>query len=63
MAFLFEHTRLGFCWWDLIALLILIAVIIVFIVKVRKQKKIEKDLEDEISNLTADKSVEQAQNQ
>ena len=39
MEFLFAHTRIGFCWWDLLALLILIAVIVVFIVKINKRKK------------------------
>ena len=27
MAYLFEHTKFGFCWLDLLALLILLAVI------------------------------------
>ena len=60
LAFLFEHTRLGFCWLDLIALIILLAVIVIFIVKIIKQKREEKELEDEISNLTADASVDSA---
>lgn len=57
MEFLFAHTRIGFCWWDLLALLILIAVIVVFIVKIHKQKKIEKELQDEIDELTAGQEV------
>lgn len=60
MEFLFAHTRIGFCWWDLLALLILIAVIVIFIVKVHKQKKIEKELEDEIEELTAGQEVPEA---
>ena len=48
MAYLFAHTSLGFCWWDLLALILLAAVIIIFIVKTRKQKDEEKDLQDQI---------------
>ena len=36
MAFLLEHTRLGFCWLDLIALAVLLVVIGVFIYQHRK---------------------------
>ena len=30
MSYILEHTVLGFCWWDLPALILLIAVIVVF---------------------------------
>ena len=46
MSFILEHTRLGFCWLDLIALAILVVVIIVFVVQRRKLVQQEKDLED-----------------
>ena len=39
MAFLLQHTRLGFCWLDLIALAVLVVVIGVFIYQHRKLKK------------------------
>ena len=44
MAFLLQHTRLGFCWLDLIALAVLLVVIGVFIYQHRKLKKQEKEL-------------------
>lgn len=59
MSYIFEHTTLGFCWWDLPALIVLLAVIIVFIVKRHDMKKEEKDLEDRLSELYAGDSVEQ----
>ena len=54
MSYIFQHTVLGFCWWDIPAAIALIAVIVVFIVKHREAKRIEKDLEDEISELYTD---------
>lgn len=58
MLYILSHTKLGFCWWDLLALIILIIVIAVFAVKHHDMKKEEKDLEDEISQLCADDTVQ-----
>lgn len=58
MAFLLEHTRLGFCWLDLIALAVLLVVIGVFIYQHRKLKKQEKELREQLSVIYADKTVE-----
>ena len=58
MAFLLQHTRLGFCWLDLIALAVLLVVIGVFIYQPRKLKKQEKELHDQLSVIYADKTVE-----
>ena len=51
MSYILEHTRLGFCWWDLIALLILIVVAVIFVYKFLNMKKTQKDLEDQISEI------------
>ena len=58
MAFLLQHTRLGFCWLDLIALAVLRVVIGVFIYQHRKLKKREKELQEQLSVIYADKTVE-----
>lgn len=58
MAFLLQHTRLGFCWLDLIALAVLLVVIGVFIYQHRKLKKQEKELQEQLSVICADKTVE-----
>ncbi len=58
MAFLLQHTRLGFCWLDLIALAVLLVVIGVFIYQHRKLKKQEKELQEQLSVIYADKTVE-----
>ena len=58
MSYIFEHTRLGFCWWDLLALIILLAVIIVWIVKRHDLKREQNDYEDQLSDLYAGDSVE-----
>ena len=59
MAYLLEHTKLGFCWWDLLALLILLAVVIVYLVRRHNLKKDQKDLEDQLSDLYAEDSVKE----
>lgn len=58
MSFIIQHTRLGFCWLDLVALIILIAVIAVVFVRRRDLKKEEKELEEQLSALYADETVE-----
>ena len=59
MAYLLEHTKLGFCWWDLLALPILLAVVIVYLVRRHNLKKEQKDLEDQLSDLYAEDSVKE----
>lgn len=59
MAYLLEHTKLGFCWWDLLALLILLAVVIVYLVRRHNLKKEQKDLEDQLSDLYAEDSMKE----
>ena len=54
MTYIMQHTRLGFCWLDLIALAILIGVVTMFIVKRNKMKKEEKELQDQLSSMYAD---------
>ena len=58
MIYIIAHSRLGFCWWDLLALIILLAVIIVWIAKRHDLKKEQNDYEDQLSDLYAGDSVE-----
>ena len=57
MAFIIEHTKLGFCWHDLLALIVLIAVIAIVYMKRRSMKKEEEELEEQLSKLYADETV------
>ncbi len=57
MSYIFEHTVFGFCWWDLIAALILAAVIALFVWKHHEMKKQERDLEDQVSGIYANDAV------
>ena len=59
MSYILEHTRLGFCWWDLLALIILIVVIVVFAVRRSNLRDEQKELEDQLSNLYAEDSREE----
>ena len=58
MSYIFEHTRLGFCWGDLLALVILVIVVVAFAVKRSKLKDEQDELEDQLSELYAEDSVE-----
>lgn len=58
MTHILEHTVLGFCWWDILALIVLIVVVAAFAWKHHDMKKQEKDLEDQISELYANETVE-----
>ena len=49
----FIHTKLGFCFWDIPALIVLIAIIAVFVVHVIRQKRRENEFEDELSDKMA----------
>ena len=57
MSYVLEHTVLGFCWWDLAALIVLIVVAAAFVWKHHDMKKQEKDLEDQIAELRKGKAV------
>lgn len=57
MEHILNHTCVGFCWWDLPAALVLVGVIAVFILRHRKMKKQEKELEETLSELYADETV------
>lgn len=56
--FILRHTRLGFCWLDLIALAILLVVAVIYIHQHRKLKKEEKELKEQLSAKYADKTLE-----
>lgn len=49
MAYIIGHTHVGFCWWDPIALIILIAVVAVYVVKIHNMKTDKKELEDALT--------------
>lgn len=48
------HTTLGFCFWDIPALIILTAMVIVLIVHIVRQKKREKNMEEELASTMAE---------
>ncbi len=50
MMGIFEQAALGFCWWDIPGLLVLIAVTAVFLVKRHKLKEEKKELQKQLSN-------------
>lgn len=61
MSFVLSHSRLGFCWWDLLALVALVVVVVFFVVKHRDMKKHEKELEDQLSALYTNDTLTEEQ--
>jgi hypothetical protein len=51
MAYILEHTKLGFCWWDLAALVVLVAVVVIFAMKYVNMKTKQRDLENQVSEI------------
>lgn len=49
-----HHTLLGFCWWDIPALIILIGIIVFLVVRHSKLKRYERELQDAIDEKAAD---------
>ncbi len=58
MNYIFQQTVLGFCWWDLPALLVLVGIVVCAVIKHRKYAKIKKELEDALIEKDAAQSAE-----
>ena len=54
---MFGHGFLGFCIWDIPALIVLAAIIVLFAVHSHKMKREEKELEEGLSDKWAEESV------
>ena len=57
MKYILGHTKLGFCWWDLLALIILLILVIVWVKRRHDLKSEQKELEDQLFDLYADDSM------
>ena len=51
------HTVLGFCPWDLLALLVLAAMLVLAVLYVRKQKQRQRELEEALAEKQAREQV------
>lgn len=51
MAYILDRTRWGFCWWDMLALVILVIVIVTFSLKLSKMNEEKKELEKQLADL------------
>ena len=59
MKYLFDHTSLGFCWWDLIAAIILVGIIVYAIWKLKKIKQEKEMLEQKLASDNAGDAIAQ----
>lgn len=57
MSFVISHTVLGWCLWDLAALLVLLGVSFYSWRKLKKLKDAKKQLEDRLASLEAANAV------
>ncbi|MCQ2555209.1 MAG: hypothetical protein MJ171_06125 [Clostridia bacterium] len=58
MKYLIQHTVLGFCWWDLLALVAVIGVIIYSWRKLKKVKDLKEELEDRLAERDSAKTLD-----
>lgn len=52
----FDHIRVGFCWWDAVALLAVLAVMFFMIARIVRAKQRKNELENEIAARSLDDS-------
>lgn len=57
MSYILERTVLGWCWWDLVALIVLVGVCVYSYLKIRKMKEVEKKLSDRLAGIDAEAAV------
>lgn len=57
MRYILDRTVFGWCWWDLIALIVLVCVCVYCYRKVHKMKELKKELEERLENQMAGQSV------
>lgn len=57
MSFVISHTVLGWCLWDLVALVVLLGVSFYSWRKLSKLKDTRKELEDRLASLEAENAV------
>ena len=56
------NIALGFCFWDILALIVLLAVVIGFVIRTVNLNTPEKVLEDELSEIYADQTTGRSSN-
>ena len=61
LKYMFSHSVLGLCAWDLPALIVLIVMIVVFAVHRHKQKKRETEFEEQLADKLAQETVDTMQ--
>lgn len=61
MSYILERTVLGWCWWDLVALIALVGVCVYSYLKIRKMKETVKALEDRIAGTNVEEAVSAAE--
>lgn len=49
------HFAFGWCFWDLPALIVLVAIVVIFAVHSKKMKDREKEFSEELAKADADK--------
>ena len=49
------HFAFGWCFWDLPALIVLVAIVVIFVVHTKKMKDREKQFSEELAHADANK--------
>lgn len=59
MTYLLDHTKIGFCELDIVALLILLILVAWYLIRRHGLQKQQKDLEDQLADLYAQDSMKE----
>lgn len=51
MSSILSGIKVGLCWWDLVAVIVLIIMIVIFAINLAGIKKKRKALEDQLSDI------------
>ena len=50
MSYILSHTKFGFCWWDLVVLVVLVGLCVYFFCKLKKMKDQMEDLKKQLGD-------------
>lgn len=57
MKYILDHSSMGFCWWDLAALVLLVVLFFYCRKKIKDMLKLKQELEDKLNGGAVDVAI------